>query len=104
MICLSTFWLYRSSKQVILKVMSQEVNLNSSTTKASVNPSPEIESQQEEKITLWGEIVKGWYWVVFIWKMMGSFGGIASLLSSIKRTVIMLIKRLLIQLQTKQRQ
>jgi len=40
--------------------------------------------------------------VVFIWKMAGSFAGIKSLLSSIKRTAIMLIKRLLIQLQAKQ--
>jgi hypothetical protein len=77
--------------------MSQELNTNTS----KVQPSDSTESQ-EEKITLWGEIVKGWYWVIFIWKMAGSFAGINSLLSSIKRTAIMLIKRLLIQLQPKQ--
>jgi hypothetical protein len=79
------------------KLMSQELNINTS----KVQPSDSADSQQE-KITLWGEIVKGWYWVVFIWKMMGSFAGIKSLLSSIKQTLIMLIKRLLIQLQAKQ--
>ena len=78
-------------------IMSQELNTN--TLKVQPSDSPE---SQEEKITLWGEIVKGWYWVVFIWKMTGSFAGLKSLLSSIKRTAIMLIKRLLIQLQPKQ--
>jgi len=81
------------------KLMSQELNTNNS--EVQILDSAEAESQQE-KITLWGEIVKGWYWVVFIWKMTGSFAGIKSLLSSIKRTAIMLIKRLLIQLQAKQ--
>ena len=81
--------------------MSQETNLNNldiSTSVTSVTERP-----VQEKITLWGEIIKGWHWVVFIWKMMGSFGGIRQLLSSIKKTVIMLIKRLLIQLQTDKR-
>jgi hypothetical protein len=78
-------------------IMSQELHTNTS----KVQPSDSTESQ-EEKITIWGEIVKGWYWVVFIWKMTGSFAGLKSLLSSIKRTAIMLIKRLLIQLQPKQ--
>jgi hypothetical protein len=78
-------------------IMSQELNTNT----LKVQPSDSTDSQ-EEKITLWGEIVKGWYWVVFIWKMTGSFAGLKSLLSSIKRTAIMLIKRLLIQLQPKQ--
>jgi hypothetical protein len=77
--------------------MSQELNTNTSKPQ----PSDSADSQQD-KITLWGEIVKGWYWVVFIWKMAGSFEGIKSLLSSIKRTAIMLIKRLLIQLQANQ--
>ena len=77
--------------------MSQELNTN--TSKVQLLDS---EDAQQEKITLWGEIVKGWYWVVFIWKMTGSFAGIKSLLSSIKQTVIMLVKRLLIQLQAKQ--
>ena len=80
--------------------MSQKVNFKSSNAQTSNNQLPE--DSQQEKITLWGEIVKGWHWVVFIWRMMGSFGGIASLLSSIKRTIIMLIKRLLIQLQSNQ--
>ncbi|HBC41240.1 MAG TPA: hypothetical protein DCZ88_04880 [Pseudanabaena sp.] len=81
--------------------MSQETNLNNldiSTSVTSVTERP-----VQEKITLWGEIIKGWHWVVFIWKMMGSFGGIRQLLSSIKNTLIMLIKRLLIQLQTDKR-
>jgi len=79
------------------KLMSQELNTNTSKVQLSGS-----EDAQQDKITLWGEIVKGWYWVVFIWKMAGSFAGIKSLLSSIKRTAIMLIKRLLIQLQAKQ--
>lgn len=81
--------------------MPQESNLHNSDTDTSVTSVGETPVQ--EKITLWGEIVKGWYWVVFVWKMMGSFGGIRQLLSSIKKTLIMLIKRLLIQLQTDKR-
>jgi hypothetical protein len=81
--------------------MTQESNLHNSDTATSVTSV--TEEPVQEKITLWGEIIKGWHWVVFIWKMMGSFGGIRQLLSSIKKTVIMLIKRLLIQLQTDKR-
>ncbi len=81
--------------------MTQESNLHNSDTSTSVTSV--TEEPVQEKITLWGEIIKGWHWVVFIWKMMGSFGGIRQLLSSIKKTVIMLIKRLLIQLQTDKR-
>lgn len=80
------------------KFMTQESNLNSVSPITSVTSV--TEEPTSEKITLWGEMVKGWYWVVFILKMMGSFGGIRQLLSSIKRTAIMLIKRLLIQMQT----
>lgn len=81
--------------------MPQESNLHNSDTATSVTSV--TEEPVQEKITLWGEIIKGWHWVVFIWKMMGSFGGIRQLLSSIKNTLIMLIKRLLIQLQTDKR-
>ena len=81
--------------------MLQESNLPNSDTTTSVTSVTEAPTQ--EKITLMGEIIKGWHWVVFIWKMMGSFGGIRQLLSSIKKTVIMLVKRLLIQLQTDKR-
>lgn len=97
--------------------MTQELNSqpeNTQTINPNINPNNDPNADPNiapnnvlkapestpEKITLWGEIVKGWYWVVFVWRMMGSFGGIRSLLSSIKRTVIMLIKRLLIQLQS----
>jgi len=85
--------------------MTQELNShpeNTQTNPPSLDPNPALTAPESppEKITLWGEIVKGWYWVVFVFKMMGSFGGIRSLLSSIKRTAIMLIKRLLIQLQS----
>jgi len=82
--------------------MSLESNLNNLSEEPSAKTL--LEEQQQEKITLWGEIGKGWHWVVFIWNMMGSFGGIGSLLNSIKRTAIMLIKRSLIQLQANQRQ
>jgi len=82
--------------------MSLESNLNNLSEEPSAKTL--LEEQQQEKIRLWGEIGKGWHWVVFIWNMMGSFGGIGSLLNSIKRTAIMLIKRSLIQLQANQRQ
>ncbi len=82
--------------------MSQESNFNSLDVQASSQPAASPEEEIAQKITVWGEIGKGWHWVVFIWKMAGSFGGIRSLLSSIKGTLVMLIKRLLIQLQTNQ--
>ena len=82
--------------------MSLQSNLNNLSEESSAKPL--LEEPQQEKITLWSEIGKGWHWAVFIWKMMGSFGGIGSLLNSIKRTAIMLIKRSLIQLQANQRQ
>jgi hypothetical protein len=83
------------------KFMTQESNLKPANPEISVTSV--TEEPTPEKITLWGEIVKGWYWVIFILKMMGSFGGIRQLLISIKRTAIMLIKRLLIQIQTEKR-
>ena len=88
--------------------MPQDLNANNSKVPPSDIADPnqsfsEIpEDFRHERITVWGDIVQGWYWLVFIWNMTGSFAGINSLLSSIKRTAIMLIKRLLIQLQTKQ--
>jgi hypothetical protein len=81
--------------------MTQQSNFNTSDEAKAAKPDAEVFTP--EKITLWGEIVKGWHWVVFIWKMMGSFGGIRQLLSSIKQTAIMLIKRLLIQMQSDKR-
>jgi len=81
--------------------MTQQSNFNTSDEAKAAKP--DAEDITPEKITLWGEIIKGWHWVVFIWKMMGRFGGIRQLLSSIKKTVIMLVKRLLIQLQTDKR-
>ncbi|BBC24032.1 hypothetical protein [Pseudanabaena sp. ABRG5-3] len=81
--------------------MTQQSNFNTSDEVKAATPEAEVATP--EKITLWGEIVKGWHWVVFIWKMMGSFGGIRQLLSSIKQTAIMLIKRLLIQMQSNKR-
>ena len=84
--------------------MSQESNFNNLDVNAANEleafPKEKITPKITQKITVWGEIGKAWHWVVFIWKMAGSFGGIRSLLSSIKGTLVMLIKRLLIQLQT----
>ncbi len=80
--------------------MLQESNFNNLDVKATNELEASAQEKNTQKITVWGEIGKGWHWVVFIWKMAGSFGGIRSLLSSIKRTLVMLIKRLLIQLQT----
>ena len=80
--------------------MSQESNFNNLDVKAANELEAFPNEKITQKITVWGEIGKAWHWVVFIWKMAGSFGGIRSLLSSIKGTLVMLIKRLLIQLQT----
>jgi hypothetical protein len=30
---------------------------------------------QPEKPTLGGELRKGWYWMVFVWRMLGRMGG-----------------------------
>ena len=80
--------------------MSQKSNFNNLDVKAANELEAFPNEKITQKITVWGEIGKAWHWVVFIWKMAGSFGGIRSLLSSIKGTLVMLIKRLLIQLQT----
>jgi hypothetical protein len=48
---------------------------------------------QSEKQTLWGEIVKGWYWVVFSWKMLQRMGGLGAIARSLSSTVILLLKR-----------
>jgi hypothetical protein len=46
-----------------------------------------------EKQTLWGEVVKGWYWVVFSWKMLQRMGGIGAIARSLSSTVVLLLKR-----------
>jgi hypothetical protein len=48
---------------------------------------------QPEKQTLWGEIVKGWYWVVFSWKMLQRMGGLGAIARSLSSTVMLLLKR-----------
>jgi hypothetical protein len=46
-----------------------------------------------EKQTLWGEIVKGWYWVVFSWKMLQRMGGLGAIARSLSSTAMLLLKR-----------
>jgi hypothetical protein len=48
---------------------------------------------QPQKQTLWGEIVKGWYWVVFSWKMLQRMGGFGAIARSLATTVAILVKR-----------
>jgi hypothetical protein len=52
---------------------------------------------EPEKITLWGEIKKGWDWVVFSWSMLQRIGGFRELAQTFYVVVSMLIQRTLIQ-------
>ncbi|WP_019502943.1 hypothetical protein [Pseudanabaena sp. PCC 6802] len=57
---------------------------------------PPVEGQtqpQLQKQTIWGEIVKGWYWVVFSWKMLQRMGGFRAIARSLATTLGILLKR-----------
>ncbi|CAN1211199.1 hypothetical protein TUMEXPCC7403_13440 [Tumidithrix helvetica PCC 7403] len=52
------------------------------------------------KITLWGEIVKGWQWVVFSWKTLSRLGGFKEIVQALFSALVLLIRRGLSQSQT----
>jgi hypothetical protein len=55
-----------------------------------------------EKMTLWGEMIKGWQWVVFSWKTLSRLGGFKEIVQALFSAVVLLIRRSLLQSQTKQ--
>lgn len=63
----------------------------------STNPEEVVNQVKPAKITLWGEIMKGWEWVVFAWRMLGRLGGFRAIVGSFFLIVSLLIKRLLVQ-------
>jgi hypothetical protein len=54
------------------------------------------------KITLWGEIIKGWQWVVFSWKTLSRLGGFKEIVQALFSAVVLLVRRSLTQSQTNQ--
>jgi hypothetical protein len=62
-------------------------------TKTAQTPSSKQAEPKPEKLPLWGEIVKGWYWVVFSWKMLQRMGGLGAIARSLSSTVMLLLKR-----------
>jgi hypothetical protein len=56
-------------------------------------PQSSTSEPKPEKQTLWGEVVKGWYWVVFSWKMLQRMGGVGAIARSLSSTVVLLLKR-----------
>jgi hypothetical protein len=61
-------------------------------TTSQAQSSSQVEPKPEQQ-TLWGEIVKGWYWVVFSWKMLQRMGGVGAIARSLSSTVVLLLKR-----------
>lgn len=81
-----------------------ELNTNTDTELATSDDATNSTNQEEvidqvttPKITFWGEIMKGWEWVVFVWRMLGRLGGFRETVRSLFLVVSLLIKRLLIQ-------
>lgn len=64
---------------------------------SSTNSDQVVDEVKPAKITLWGEIMKGWEWVVFAWRMLGRLGGFMAIVQSLFLVVTVLIKRLLVQ-------
>jgi hypothetical protein len=58
-----------------------------------IKPQDDKTQPQPQKQPLWGEIVKGWYWVVFSWKMLQRMGGLRAIARSLATTVGILLKR-----------
>lgn len=58
---------------------------------------PNNHPAKSAKITLWGEIKKGWDWVVFSWQMLQRLGSFREIVRTILFTISLLIKRTLIQ-------
>jgi hypothetical protein len=65
------------------------------------NPPPDVEKVANEvtatKMSIWGEIKKGWEWVVFTWRMLGRLGGFRAIVNTIFRIISLLIQRMLVQ-------
>jgi hypothetical protein len=57
---------------------------------------------ETEKMTLGGEMIKGWQWVVFSWKTLSRLGGFKEIVQAIFSALVLLIRRSLVQPQTKQ--
>ncbi|GAC1495054.1 MAG: hypothetical protein NVS2B14_08760 [Chamaesiphon sp.] len=49
------------------------------------------------KITLWGEIIKGWEWVVFSWKLLQRLGSFGDIMRTLFLVISLLSQRLLVQ-------
>lgn len=62
-----------------------------------LNQPPKIEPPTPEKITLWGEILKGWEWVVFGWKTIQRIGSFTEIMRTLFVVISLLVKRTLIQ-------
>jgi hypothetical protein len=56
-----------------------------------------VEAKTEEKPSLRGEILKGWYWVVFVWGMLRRIGGPVAILRTFWTILSMMVKRTLAQ-------
>jgi hypothetical protein len=56
-----------------------------------------VEKKAEEKLSLRGEILKGWYWVVFVWGMLKRIGGPLAILRTFWTILSMMVKRTLTQ-------
>lgn len=58
---------------------------------------PPRRTSKPAKITLWGEIKKGWEWVIFCWTMIHRLGGFRQITYSLFLTISLLVKRMLVQ-------
>ncbi len=77
---------------------SQKTEFLNPTLETRQVEEPQIPPRVEpEKITFWGEIKKGWEWVVFSWRMLQRIGGFRELARTLSTVVSMLIQRTLIQ-------
>jgi hypothetical protein len=56
-----------------------------------------VKEKKEEKPSLRGEILKGWYWVVFVWGMLKRIGGPGYILRTFWTILSMMVKRTLAQ-------
>lgn len=62
-----------------------------------LEPPPKSEPPTPEKITLWGEIIKGWEWVVFGWKTIQRIGSFTQIMRTLFVVISLLINRTLVQ-------
>lgn len=80
-----------------------EANTSPTPESARINltnqSAEQIESHQPTpaKVSLWEEIIRGWEWVVFTWRMLQRLGGFGAIVRSLLSVLSLLIKRMLIQ-------